>query len=357
MIANLRTTMKGLIAAFVLMSAAGPAAATSDDAQDVDKMRAAVAENAEKAVQQQGGSHIALKVDASALREVVLMDLRDDVFRIVHEERIPFSGLALREGGIDIRIAEATDRERLLSKLEPPPEATRRTVAITDGGDGLIRLAPTEAAFGERQHELVRQSIEMIEQLLRNEGIRLAGLLPDGPDGIRLVLPGVTDPERISTMLTRKRRVAFRLVDLSMTPQRALKGSPPSESEILYGFKDKTPYLLLKDVALDGGDLSDVAPGLDSATHEPIASFRFNARGARRFGHVTGENIGRPFAIVVDDTVLSASVIREPIRGGSGQISGGLTLEDANNIAMLLRSGTLPGRLSLVDQQVVEGAK
>ena len=95
-------------------------------------------------------------------------------------------------------------------------------------------------------------------------------------------------------------------------------------------------------------------PGFDSATQQPIASFRFNGRGARRFAHVTGENVGKPFAIVLDDAVLSVSVIREPIVGGSGQISGNLTLEEASTIGMLLRSATPLGRLSVVEQQVVQ---
>ena len=89
-------------------------------------------------------------------------------------------------------------------------------------------------------------------------------------------------------------------------------------------------------------------------TDEPIVSFRFNSNGARRFAQVTEENVGKPFAIVLDNDVLSAPIIREPILGGSGQISGNFTLEDANAVAVLIRSGTLPGRLTVVEQQVVE---
>jgi preprotein translocase subunit SecD len=125
---------------------------------------------------------------------------------------------------------------------------------------------------------------------------------------------------------------------------------------VLYDFKTKAPYLLLKEIAMEGDDIIDAAPGFDPASHQPIASFRFNARGTRHFAQLSGENVGRPFAIVVDDRVLSVSVIREPILGGSGQISGDFTLEDANTIAMLLRSGTLPGRLSVAEQRVVEPA-
>jgi len=354
---NLWTAMKGLVVTLILASAAGPALAASDEAQQVDKIVAKIAADAEKAIQTQGGSRVLFRVDAGALREAMLTELRDDVYRIVRGERIAFSGLALRDGGVDVRITDAKDRERLLGKLMPPTEAPRgAALAVTDGGGGLIGLAPTDAAYAERLHQLVRDSIAMIQQLLRNDGIRLAGLQPDGEDRIKTVLPGVTDPEPVIATLTRKRQVTFRLVDVSMTPELALKASAPPTSEILYGFKDKTPYLLLKEAALGGDDIKDVMPGFDSATQRPIASFRFNGRGARRFAHVTGENVGKPFAIVLDDTVLSVSAIREPITGGSGQISGNLTLEEANSIAMLLRSGTPAGHLSVVERQAVEPA-
>lgn len=112
--------------------------------------------------------------------------------------------------------------------------------------------------------------------------------------------------------------------------------------------------MVLKEAAVAGDDIIDASPGIDPRSQQPIASFRFNARGARRFATVTQDNIGKPFAIVADDQVLSESVISEPILGGLGIISGNFTIEDANNVAMLVRSGALPGRLSVVEQQVVE---
>lgn len=355
---SLRTPLTRLAAAFILASATLPTTTRADDAQDVDRMRAATAANAENALQKQGGSRIVLKVDADGLRDAVVTELRDEVYRIVREGKIPFSGLAMRDGGVEIRIAEPRDRERVSGKLTAPTQATRgAAVAATDNGDGLLKLAPTDAAMAGRLHEQVRDSMAMIEDLLANEGIKQAGLAPDGADRIRALLPATTDPERVSAMLTRKRQLAFRLVDVSVTPELALRGPVPEGSELLYGFGDKTPYLLLKEVVLTGDDVSYVGPGFDSATGRPVASFRFNAHGARRFAHVTAENVGRPFAIVLDDAVLSSSVIREPITGGSGQISGNFTLKHANNIAMLLRSGTLAGHLSLVEQQVVEAGK
>jgi preprotein translocase subunit SecD len=141
-----------------------------------------------------------------------------------------------------------------------------------------------------------------------------------------------------------------------MPPEQAQSGAPPAGTEVLPGFKDKSLYLVTKDSVLDGDDISYAGPGFASGTKDPIASFRFNGRGTRRFAHVTEENIGKPFAIVLDGKVISAPVIREPITGGSGQISGNFTLEEANSVAMMLRAGSLPGHLGLVEQQVVQPA-
>ena len=144
------------------------------------------------------------------------------------------------------------------------------------------------------------------------------------------------------------------MVDISISPQEALKDAPPAGSEILYGFKDDTPWLVLKESLLDGDDLSDAAPTYDSRAHDPVVSFRFNARGQRRFAHATEENVGKPFAIVLDDKVLSAPVIREPITGGQGQISGNFTVQEASSVAGRLVAAALPGRLTLVEQKLAE---
>ena len=357
---NRRAGMTGLIVAFIFASAAwsataAPRATTTDVVQNLDRIQAMTAAVAEKALEQQGGSRLLFKVDADVLHEEMVTDLRDDVVRILREARIPFSDLAMHQGSVEVRIADARNRQRLLGRLAPSGEAPRPpTVDVADGGDGLVRLTPTEQAFAERRHRLVKQSTEMIEQGLRNSGILQPGLASDGADRIRVVLPGVTDPERVAAMFSRKARLAFRLVDVSMTAEEALKAAPPPASEVLYDFKTKARYLVQKDIAVEGDDIIDVAPGFDSQSRQPVAFFRFNAHGTRRFAHITEDNVGRTFAIVLDDRVLSVSVIREPILGGSGQISGNFTLEQANTIAMLLRSGTLPGRLSVVDQQIVE---
>src|SRR5204862_7260197 len=108
-----------------------------------------------------------------------------------------------------------------------------------------------------------------------------------------------------------------------------------------------------KRIMVSGEDLTDAQPGFDQRTSEPIVSFRFNSSGARKFAQVTQENVGRPFAIVLDNEVISAPVIREPILGGSGQISGSFTVQGANELAILLRAGALPAPLTVIEQRVV----
>src|SRR5204863_8332792 len=143
--------------------------------------------------------------------------------------------------------------------------------------------------------------------------------------------------------------------DQSMSAETALQSRAPPESEILYGTRGegRVPYLIEKRVVVSGGDLTDAQPGFDQRTSEPIVNFRFNSSGARKFGQATSENVGRPFAIVLDNEVISAPVIREPIIGGAGQIPGSFTVQSANDLAILLRAGALPAPLSIIEERVV----
>ena len=128
----------------------------------------------------------------------------------------------------------------------------------------------------------------------------------------------------------------------------------PADSDVLMSSQaPKTPYVIKKQVLVSGGDLTDAQPGFDSRTSEPIVTFRFNSNGARKFSQATTENVGQPFAIILDNEVISAPVIREPITGGSGQISGNFTVQEANDLAILLRAGALPAPLTIIEERTV----
>jgi preprotein translocase subunit SecD len=122
---------------------------------------------------------------------------------------------------------------------------------------------------------------------------------------------------------------------------------------LLYSQDGKQPYLIERRVLVPGEDLVDAQPGFDSRTNEPVVNFRFNTQGGRRFATATSENVGKPFAIILDNQVISAPVIREPITGGSGQISGQFTVQGANDLAILLRAGALPAPLTIIEERTV----
>jgi len=341
----------------VIIAIALPRAALADST--LDKMRAKITAFIGDKMQIQGGSRIIYKVDSDGLRDSVATDLRDDAYKILHDGHIAYANLAIRDGGVDVKITDARGRDQLARKLTAAAEGLpSHATSLTDGSDGAVRLAPTDAAAAARLHELVEDSIAMIEQRLKDADVKPVSVAPDGTDRIRIFLPGVTDPERIAAIFSRRVKVSLRQVDLSMPPEQALSGTPPEGTEVLLGFKDKKPYLVAKESALNGEDISDAAPSFAPGTKDPVVSFHFNGRGTRRFAHLTEENIGKPIAIALEDKVISAPVIREPIVGGSVQISGNFTLEEANSVAMQLRAGSLPGHLTLVEQQVVQpGAK
>jgi preprotein translocase subunit SecD len=220
---------------------------------------------------------------------------------------------------------------------------------VQDGPQMLIEVEADSGEIGQA----VADSIKVIERRLKDLGVRFSAQ-PRDNDRILLSLPKSADSTRVMEVATRRGRLQFRLIEVSMTPEEAMRGQRPAHAEVLYGFRDQLPYLVYKRAVLTGRDLADAQPAVDQRTREPILSFRFNANGTRRFAQVTQENVGKPFAIVLDDRVLSAPIIREPILGGSGQISGGFTVQDANDMAILLRAGELPGELTVIEYRVTK---
>jgi preprotein translocase subunit SecD len=311
----------------------------------------------------QGGSHLLLEVDSAAVRKEKVEQLRDEVRRVLREAKVGLVTAAqVRGESVEVRIRE-NDLQQGLTKLRELSQplggllsATgQRTVDIQNVGGGLVRLTWTDPAIIERVRQAVEQSIQIVNRRIDELGTREPVIQRQGIDRILVQVPGEQNPERIKKILGTTAKLDFRLVDQTMTPEQALASRPPPESEILYGSQKegKLPYVIEKRVIVSGGDLTDAQPGFDQRTNEPIVTFRFNSSGARRFGQVTTENVNRPFAIILDNEVISAPVIREPILQGSGQISGNFTVQSANDLSILLRAGALPAKLTIIEERVV----
>jgi preprotein translocase subunit SecD len=309
----------------------------------------------------QGGSHILLEVDSNAVRQEKVATLLDDVRRVVRENR--FQATTARRGQtVEVRLREGVDRSAALAKLRELSTplggilggSGQRSVEVVDTGS-VITLTPTEPAVVERIRQAVEQSIQIVERRVNELGTVEPSIQREGVDRILVQVPGLQDPSRLKEILGKTAKLAFRLVDVNVPSDQLLAGRVPPDDDLLKGSaaENAQPYAIEKRVIVSGEDLTDAQPGFDQRNGEPMVSFRFNTNGARRFAQVTQENVGRPFAIVLDNEVISAPVIREPILGGSGQISGSFTVQQANDLAILLRAGALPAPLTIIEERTV----
>ena len=311
----------------------------------------------------QGGSHLLLEVDVAAVRKEKLEQLRDDVRRVLREARVGLSSPPVVRGNSVEVVARESDLQTALTKVRDLSQplggvlgATgQRTLEINNLGSGRIQITMTEPAIVERVRQAVDQAIQIIERRINELGLVEPLVQRQGSDRILIQVPGLGDPQRLIDLVGKTAKLDFRMVDETMTAEQALASRPPPESEILYGpsREGRIPYLIEKRVLVSGADLTDAQPGFDQRTSEPVVNFRFNTSGARKFGQATSENVGKRFAAVLDNEVITAPVIREPILQGSGQISGSFTVESANDLAILLRAGALPAPLTVIEQRVV----
>jgi preprotein translocase subunit SecD len=310
----------------------------------------------------QGGSHLLLQVDISAVRKEMIENLRDDVRRVLREARIGYSNLTNRGMTVEVRIRDDADLNQAMTRL--------RTLSQPLGGilsgsgqqslevaqeNRVVRLTTTEPAINERVRQAVDQSIQIVERRVNELGTVEPLIQRQGADRILVQVPGLEDPQRLKELIGTTAKLNFKMVDASVLPDQAQQGRLPLDSELVKGSKKEggNPYVLEKRIMVSGEDLTDAQPGFDQRTNEPIVTFRFNSRGSQAFARATQQNVGRPFAIVLDNEVISAPVIREPIIGGSGQISGSFTVEQANDLAILLRAGALPAPLTIVEERTV----
>ncbi|MCF2523720.1 protein translocase subunit SecD [Bradyrhizobium sp. G127] len=309
----------------------------------------------------QGGSHILLEVDSNSVKKDKLDQVRDDVRRVLRDAKIGYTGLAVRGDSAEVRVKD-TDLTNALAKLRELSQplggllgsSGQRSVEVSDAGGGLIRLTVPPAAITERIRQSVEQSIQIVERRINELGTVEPLIQRQGVDRILVQVPGLQDPTRLKELLGKTAKLDFRMVDSTVPPDQAQQGRVPPDSEILMSAQPpKVPYVIKKQVLVSGGDLTDAQPGFDQRSGEPIVSFRFNTSGARKFAQATLENVGQPFAIVLDNEVISAPVIREPITGGSGQISGSFTVQGANDLAILLRAGALPAPLTIIEERTV----
>ena len=311
----------------------------------------------------QGGSHIMLKIERSDIVKERLEAIVSDVRTTLRDANIRYSGLNGAGQQVQVRISDPAQLEAAktaLRDLTAPVSAgmmvgtTITEITLEDAGNSLLRLNLTDDGINYRMSSAVNQSIEVVRRRVDEVGTTEPMIQRQGDDRIIVQVPGLEDPQRLKALLNQTAKLSFRMVDTTMPVQEALNARPPAQSEILYSQDDPpVPYLIERRVVVSGDNLVDAQASFNQQTNEPVVSFRFDSRGSQRFAQATQQNVGKPFAIVLDNQVISAPVIREPIIGGSGQISGNFSVEGANDLAVLLRAGALPATLTVVEERTV----
>ena len=304
-----------------------------------------------------GGSYLLLELDLRAVVKERLDGLQDGARRALD-----------RAGARPYTVAADAVANRLLVKVSDPAKqdaavaalrdlatnagggvSSRSDLAVTPGPDG-IAVTLSAQAITERGTSAVEQSIEIVRRRIDASGVADPVIARQGADRIVVQLPGIEDPQRVKELLGKTARMTFRLVDNTVDA----RGPPPPGVDILpLEGKAGTKIAVRRRVEVDGADLTDAQPGQNSQTGEWVVNFTFNSLGTRRFADVSSANVGKPFAIVLDNTVISAPRINEPITGGRGQISGSFDVKSATNLAILLRAGALPAPLVVVEERSV----
>ncbi|MDX8521268.1 protein translocase subunit SecDF [Mesorhizobium dulcispinae] len=311
----------------------------------------------------QGGSHILLQMDQNDLIKDQLETTRDEIRTLLREAKIQYTGLGGTGRTVQVRISDPSQVEAAKTALKPitnPIAAglftggSVQSMALDDSEPGLLKLTVTDAGIKYRTSTALSQAIEVVERRVNALGTTEPIVQRQGDDRILVQVPGLQNPQRLKDIIGQTAKLTFQMVDTSVPVQDAMKNRPPPGDSVLYSQDDPpVPYLVENRVIVSGEDLSNATPTYNSQTNEPVVSFTFNSRGATRFGQATQQNVGKPFAIVLDNQVISAPVIREPILGGSGQISGSFTAESANDLAVLLRAGALPAKLTIIEERTV----
>ena len=297
----------------------------------------------------QGGSYLLMEVDIGAVVRERLDNLVDGLRSALREAKIAYTDL-----GVDGQAANFKVRDP--QTLQAAREAIRDSAqgfVMDVGDDGTFHLRFSEQALQDLRTNVVSHSLEIVRRRVDETGTREPSIQRQGDDRILIQLPGLRDPERIKALLGKTAKLTFRLVDdtAAADDTRVPAGSEILSSDEMDPAGNLRRYVVKKRIMVSGDTLTDAAATFQDG--QPVVTFRFDSAGAKRFGDATRDNVGRPFAIVLDNKVISAPVIREPILGGSGVISGRFTVQEVQDLALLLRAGALPAPLTILEERTV----
>ncbi len=307
----------------------------------------------------QGGSYLLYEVDTDALRKERLTNLVEDVRTTLRGEQIEFGELGEANGVISVRIADAAkvnNAAALLRRTVGAPLVGAiggRDVSVVTRDNQRLEITFVAEAAKADAAKAVEQSIETIRRRIDSLGTKEPTITRQGTNRIMIQAAGESDPEKLKNIIGKTAKLTFQMVDETVTPDDMAAGRIPPGSVMVPSEDGYTPaYVLRKRALVSGDELTNSSQSFDQ-NGRPAVAFTFNGQGSRKFGDATARNVGKKFAIVLDNKVISAPVINGAITGGNGIITGNFTVESAAELSLLLRSGALPAPLIVEDQRTV----
>jgi preprotein translocase subunit SecD len=304
-----------------------------------------------------GGSHLLYEADARDAQKTRVQAMEDSVAtELRRDPRIAIGDISTSGGKLSFMVRDPTQVDAAVERMR----ALTRPVALTGNRDWDISvvdstrivLTPTASGTAQALKDAMGTARDVVRRRIDPSGTKEITVVTEGGNRILVEVPGVEDPEALKKLIGQTARLEFKLIDLSASQQDAQQGRAPPGSQVL-PLADGTGVMVVKRrVMVSGDQLTDAKQSFDQ-NGRPDISITFDSAGARRFGRVTQENVGKPFAIILDDKILSAPVIESPILGGQAQITGNFTVQSAHDLAVSLASGKLPVKLVPIEERTI----
>jgi preprotein translocase subunit SecD len=304
-----------------------------------------------------GGSHLLLEADSNDAQKQRLQAMEDSVStELRRDPRIDIGDISTTGGRLSFLVRDPTQVdaavERLRNLTRPQGLTGQRDWDVQVMDSTRVVMIPTAEGTARALKDAMSVARDVVRRRIDPGGTKEITVITEGTNRVLVQVPGVEDPEALKKLIGQTARLEFKLVDLSANPQDVQQGRAPPGSQVL-PMADGTGFIAVKRrVMVSGDQLTDAKQSFDP-DGRPDIDITFNTAGARRFGRVTQENVNKPFAIILDDKVLSAPNINEPILGGRAQITGSFTVQSAHDLAVSLSSGKLPVKLNVIEERTV----
>jgi len=304
-----------------------------------------------------GGSHLLLEADQGDALKQRLQAKEDEVAtELRRNPGIDIGDISTAGGRLSFMVRNPTqvdaavDRMRNLTK--PLALTGNRDWDVSVIDSTRVVLTPTQSGTTQALKDAMGVARDVVRRRIDPGGTKEITVITEGSNRILVQVPGVEDPEALKKLIGQTARLEFKLVDMSADPREVQQGRAPPGSQVLPMADGSTAIAVKRRVMVSGDQLTEATQGFDQ-DNRPDINIRFNTAGARRFARATQENVGKPFAIILDDKVLSAPNINEPILGGNAQITGSFTVQSAHDLAVSLASGKLPVKLNVIEERTV----